>query len=150
VYTRAIPLSSLVFLGLLAACENSTEPSAPPDPSLSAAEVIQENFTVPIEATFDCTAAVVAVAGQGISGTGRSSGATYQAPGMGLVNTRVHAQPLGDTFVATFQDLTHLVRTGGGDAAGTLWGAKLSTHTVFTSSGQIIEHAFDLTDCIAL
>jgi hypothetical protein len=177
VSTRAIPLSSLVFLGLLAACESSTEPSAPPDPSLSAAEVSQENFTVPIEATFDCTAAggeivdvsgtlhltiiamqkegqfaadVVAVAGQGISGTGRSSGATYQAPGMSLVNTRVHAQPLGDNFVATVQDLTHLVRTGGGDAAGTLWGAKLSIHTVFTSSGQIIEHAFDLTDCVAL
>jgi hypothetical protein len=172
--TRLIPLSSLVLLTLLAACDDSPDPlgpAAPPDPSLSSAEVSGENFVIPIEATFDCTAAggeIIDVSGnlhvtdrsiqqedgsfqliitsnaQGITGTGRSTGARYQAPGMGLFTLLVAGA--GST---TFLDLTHLVRTGpGGD--GTIWGAKFITHLTVTPTGQFIEHTVDAGDCVQL
>jgi hypothetical protein len=68
---------------------------------------------------------------------------------MGLVNFKLGFQGPVDTFVFTFLDLTHLVRTGpGGD--GTLWGAKVNGHITVTSQGEIIEHSFDFSDCVAL
>jgi hypothetical protein len=171
VSTRAIPLSSLVFLGLLAACESSTEPAVLPSPSLSSTEVSRENFVIQIEATFDCTAAggeivdlsgnlhvtdrliqqedgsshlIVTSNAQGITGVGRSTGATYEAPGMGLF-TAVG----GGAGSFTFIDLTHLVRTGpGGD--GTTWGAKFISHVTVTPTGEFIEHTVDAGDCVAL
>ena len=170
--TPFIPLSSVLFLGILAACENSTEPAAPGGPSWMAV-VSRENFTTEIEATFDCTAAggeIIDVSGtlhvtartiqgkdffyaivtsnaQGITGTGRSTGATYQAPGMGLSTFQERFDPTSGEF--TFLDLTHLVRTGpGGD--GTLWGAKIINHLTVTATGQLIDHSVDASDCVAL
>ena len=54
---RTRPISKLVFLGVLAACESTNEPAAPSGPSLSAAGLIRENFKFELELTFDCTAA---------------------------------------------------------------------------------------------
>jgi hypothetical protein len=176
-HTRLITLSSrsLVFLSLLAACEDMTKPAAPPDPSLSVG-LVRDHFTFPIDLTFDCTAAggevidvsgtavqnvtivlhedgsfnaTIATAGQGLTGIGQSTGATYQVPGMGLTNLTSQVQQVGETFVMTFLDLTHLVRTGpGGD--GTLWGAKFVQHLTITSTGQVIDNVFDATDCVQL
>jgi hypothetical protein len=176
---RPITLScrSLVFLSLLAACEGSTEPAAPADPSLSVG-LVRDHFTFPIDLTFDCTAAggeiidvsgtavetvtivlyedgslhvTDAVAGQGLTGIGQSTGATYQVPGMGLTNITSQVQQVGETFVLTFLDLTHLVRTGpNGQASRSLWGAKFIQHLTITSTGQVIDNVFDATDCVAL
>jgi hypothetical protein len=176
---RPITLScrSLVFLSLLAACEGSTEPAAPADPSLSVG-LVRDHFTFPIDLTFDCTAAggeiidlsgtahetltivfhedgsvnaTIADAGQGITGTGQSTGATYQVTGMGLFSVKSQVQQVGETFVMTFLDLTHLVRTGpGGEGSRSLWGAKFIQHTTITSTGQVIDNVFDGTECVQL
>jgi hypothetical protein len=166
------PISRLVFLGLLAACESTNEPVAPSGPSLSAAGIIRDNFKFELEQTFDCTAAggeiidfsgtvhqtltivlkgddfihvTVAFAGQGITGIGRSSGDTYRVTGMGLENVTERVRESGGMFVFTFLDLTHLVA---GD--GTLWGAKLIQHVTVTPSGQVVENEFDAGDCVQL
>jgi hypothetical protein len=170
---RSIALSSLTFLALLAACDSASEPTAPVHPSVTSAEVSRENFQIQIEATFDCTAAggeIVDVSGtlhvadhlvqkedgsfsltvhsnaQGIRGIGRSTGAQYQAPGMGLFLLHSRPEKAGEF---TFLDLTHLVRTGpGGD--GTTWGARFLNHVTVTPAGQITEHTVDAGDCVAL
>ena len=173
---RSIPLSSLMVLCLLAACDGSPESAAPSDPSLSSAQVSRENFTIQIEASFDCTAAggeIVDVSGtlhvtdrivqkedgffyvtantnaQGITGVGRSTGATYQAPGMGLFSLKIRPQASGESSVVTFLDLTHLVRTGPG-GGGTIWGAKFINHVTVTPTGHVSEHTIDASDCVAL
>jgi hypothetical protein len=174
VSTRAIRISSVVFLSWLAACEGPPDLAAPSDPALSSAEVSRENFTTPIEMSFDCTAAggeIVDVSGtlhvadrtiqkedgflyiiansnaQGITGIGRSTGATYQVPGMGLFKFEERLDPTSGQFT-TF-DLTHLVRTGlGGD--GTLWGAKIMYHISTTPTGHVTEHLVEASDCVAL
>jgi hypothetical protein len=165
------PISRLVFLGLLAACESTNEPVAPSGLSLSAAEIIRDNFKFELELAFDCTAAggeiidvsgtvhqtltvvlkddfihvTSAFAGQGLTGIGRSSGDTYRVTGMGLENFTERVRESGGMFVSTFADLTHLVA---GD--GTLWGAKLLQHVTVTPSGQVVEHEFDAGDCVQL
>ena len=168
---RTRPISRLVFLGVLAACESTNEPVAPSGPGLSAAGIIRDNFKFELELTFDCTAAegeiidvsgtvhetltivlkddfihlTDAVAGQGLTGIGRSSGDTYRVPGMGLTNFTERVRESSDMFVFTFLDLTHLVA---GD--GTLWGAKLIHHLTVTPSGQVVENEFDAGDCVQL
>jgi hypothetical protein len=168
-HTRSI--SSIVFLSLLAACEGTTEPAAPAGPSLSAAGLTRHNIRFELELSFDCTAAggeiidvsgtvietltivekdefihfTSAIAGQGLTGIGRSSGDTYRVPGMGLLNFTDQIRQAGETFVLTFQDLTHLVA---GD--GTLWGAKFTQHLTVTSTGQVVENVFDAGDCVQL
>ena len=171
---RGIQLSSLVFLSWLAACDSSPDLAAPSDPALRSVEISRENFKIEIEATFDCTAAggeIVDVSGtlhvtdrtvlkedgflyiiantnaQGITGTGRSTGATYQAPGMGLFIFKDRVNPASGQF--TFFDLTHLVRTGPG-GGGTLWGAKFMHHITITPTGHVTEHFVDASDCVAL
>jgi hypothetical protein len=176
-HTRRIPLSSLVFLSVLAACDGSPEPAAPADPSL-AVGLQRHNLTFQLDLTFDCTAAggeiidlsgtahetltivfhedgsvnaTIADAGQGITGTGQSTGATYQVTGMGLFSVKSQVQQVGETFVMTFLDLTHLVRTGpGGEGSRSLWGAKFIQHTTITSTGQVIDNVFDGTECVQL
>jgi hypothetical protein len=177
VSAHGISLTSVVFLSWLAACDGSVEPAAPLDVSLSSAEVSRENFTFQIDQPFDCTAAggeIIDVSGtlhqtthvilkedgftyvtltfnaEGITGIGRSSGDTYQAPGTGLDTFKFRFQPPGDSFIATFHDLTHLVRTGSGGGAGTLWGAKINGHITVTPDGHVSEHSFDFSDCVAL
>jgi peptidase E len=174
VSTHAIYLSSLVFLSWFAACDGSPETGTPGDPSLSSVEVSRENFKTEIEATLDCTAAggeIIDVSGtlhvadrsiqkedgflyiianssaQGITGIGRSTGATYQAPGMGLFKFEERLDPTSGQFT-TF-DLIHLVRTGpGGD--GTLWGAKIMYHISTTPTGHVTERLVEVSDCVAL
>jgi hypothetical protein len=173
-HTRRIPLSSLVFLSVLAACDGSTEPAAPPDPSL-AVGLQRHNLTFQLDLTFDCTAAggeiidmsgtahealtivfhedgsvnaTIADAGQGITGIGQSTGATYRVTGMGLLSIKSQVQQVGETFVMTFLDLTHLIRTGpGGQGSRSLWGAKFIQHLTITSTGQVIDNVFDGKDC---
>ncbi|HEX6434446.1 MAG TPA: hypothetical protein VFZ87_09385 [Gemmatimonadales bacterium] len=165
------PISSIVLLSLLAACEGTTEPAAPGGPSLSPAGLIKEHFKSELELTFDCTAAggeiidvsgtvvqtltvvlkdefihfTFAIAGQNLTGVGRTSGDTYRVPGMGMTTFTEQVRPSGTTFVFTLQDLTHLVA---GD--GTLWGAKFTEHITVTSTGQVVENVFDAGDCVQL
>ena len=165
------PISSIVFLSLLAACEGTTEPAAPAGPSLSPAGLTRHNISFELELSFDCTAAggeiidvsgtvretltivekdefihfTFAIAGQNLTGVGRTSGDTYRVPGMGMTTFTEQVRPSGGTFVFTLQDLTHLVA---GD--GTLWGAKFTEHITITSTGQVVENVFDAGDCVQL
>ena len=142
--TRHMPLSILIAICALAACEDPSELTALPDLARSRAEVTTENGTDLIDLALDCTAAggeIVDLSGtlhftvttvvkegfvhatltsnaQGMSGIGRSTGDTYRAPGMGLDMFKFRTQPSGESFNATFHDLTHLVRTGAGGGAG--------------------------------
>ena len=165
------PISSIVLLSLLAACEGTTEPAAPAGPSLSAAGLTRHNISFELELSFDCTAAggeiidvsgtvretltivekdefihfTFAIAGQGLTGTGRSTGTTYRVPGIGVTNFTEQVRPAGNTFVLTSLDLTHLVARD-----GTLWGAKFIQHLTVTSTGQVVENVFDAGDCVQL
>jgi hypothetical protein len=139
--------------------------------SAAAAGLTRHNISFELELSFDCTAAggeiidvsgrvretltivtkdellhfTFAIAGQGLTGTGRSTGTTYHVTGMGMNTFTEQVRPGGNTFEFTFLDLTHLVA---GD--GTLWGAKFIQHITVTSTGQVVENEFDAGDCVQL